>query len=207
MENTMAKFKLKMKLQGFELEIEGSREDVPLITQNLGSQIAGLLQPAGAIIEGEVVGENGHQPSPPIADAPARRKSRKRRSSPASPAPDQKTTEGALDWRHDSAKFGMPAQGWSTAQKAMWLLYVASEMMNEKELSSKRIATTFNKHFRQSGRILTHNVVRDLGRLKTKQKPAPVADDTTKSPAQWYLTDVGTREAQKLVKEALGRQD
>jgi hypothetical protein len=51
----LSKFMIKLKLQGLELEIDGSREEMPNITQNLGRQIAGMLQPAGAIIEGEVV--------------------------------------------------------------------------------------------------------------------------------------------------------
>ena len=37
----MAKFRVKMKLQGLELGIEGSREDASLLSQNIGAQVAG----------------------------------------------------------------------------------------------------------------------------------------------------------------------
>ena len=49
----MSKFKIKMKLQGLELEIEGAREDSSNIGRNLGGQLANLLQPAIKIIDGE----------------------------------------------------------------------------------------------------------------------------------------------------------
>jgi hypothetical protein len=49
----VSKFSIKMKLQGLELEIEGAREDASLISRTLGQQFAGLLQPVGAIIDGE----------------------------------------------------------------------------------------------------------------------------------------------------------
>jgi hypothetical protein len=48
----MPKFRIKMKLQGFELEIEGSREEASRISQNLGEQMSALLRPAGVIIDG-----------------------------------------------------------------------------------------------------------------------------------------------------------
>ena len=35
----MSKFKFKLKLQGLELEMEGAREDIPLMAQNLGNQL------------------------------------------------------------------------------------------------------------------------------------------------------------------------
>ena len=39
----MSKFKFKLKLQGLELEMEGAREDIPLMAQNLGNQLTGTL--------------------------------------------------------------------------------------------------------------------------------------------------------------------
>jgi hypothetical protein len=41
-EGLMSKFKFKLKLQGLELEMEGSRDDIPLIAHNLGNQLTGL---------------------------------------------------------------------------------------------------------------------------------------------------------------------
>ncbi len=202
-----------MKLTGFELEIEGSREDVPNISRSLTQQLAGMLQPAGAIIDG--------QPSPglssaeeilpaievkPQSEAAPRKRGRTRpRRSVISNGTDD-VDEGALDWRHDSSVYGSPLQSWNTAQKALWTLYVVGEATGQKELAAKRIALSFNKHFRQAKEILPHNVSRDLGKLKVKN-PAVVSEDTRQSPSAWYLTDAGIKAAQILVAEALGQTE
>jgi hypothetical protein len=204
----MAKFRVKLKLQGLEMEIEGSRDDAPLIAQNLGRQFAGLLQPAAQIVAG-----NGDEQldATPIAiqeadsaTAARKRGPRKKRSATVPTTASDSAEEGPLDWRHDPAKWGSPKQAWNTANKAMWLLYVASNETDQKELSSKRIANTFNKHFRQAGQILPFNVTRDLGKLKVG-KDAPVSEDTTQASSPWFLTEAGTKRAQGLVSEALGR--
>lgn len=87
--------------------------------------------------------------------------------------------------------------------KSLWLLFVATNETDIKEMGSAMITETFNKHFRQSGPILAHNVARDLGRLK-KKTPPQVSEDTTQNPSAWFLTEAGIREAQKLVTEARG---
>lgn len=59
----MSKFTIKVKLQGLEIEVEGTREDAPRIASQLGKQIGGLLQaPAtlasgngSSVLEGEVL--------------------------------------------------------------------------------------------------------------------------------------------------------
>lgn len=206
----MSKFKIKMKLQGLELEIEGSREDAPLITQNLGQQLAGLLRPTGAILEGQLPSDHSQLQQVPTSaeEAPPpglRRKSRRRKQSINGSA-ENLSDEVAVDWKHDPTKYGTPKQSWSTADKSIWTLYVVAEETDEKELSGPRIAQTFNKHFRQAGTILAHNVNRDLGRHKVKKKGhPPVSEDTTKTPARWFLTEEGKRMAQALVADALGR--
>jgi hypothetical protein len=201
----MAKFKIKLKLQGLELEIEGSREEVPNITQNLGRQIAGMLQPAGAIVVGEVVGgreddfleEN-------LTQVPRRQRTRRKRVQ-AQTTRESPVKEDAVDWKHDPSKYGSPKQGWSTADKSLWLLSVVSQEAGINELSGQRIVLTFNKHFRQAGPIRTQNANRDLGRLKVNKTPSPVAEDTTKTPSQWFLTEEGVKSAQSLMADALGR--
>ena len=50
----MAKFHVKLKLQGLELEVEGSRDDIPSIRQSLNQQLAGLLEPATDMAEGKI---------------------------------------------------------------------------------------------------------------------------------------------------------
>ena len=69
------------------------------------------------------------------------------------------------------------------------------------------VAGSLNKHFRQAGPIKTGNVNRDLGRLKAAQdgQPPLVSEDTTKNPSCWFLVEAGSKEAQKLVAEALGQ--
>lgn len=207
----MSKFKIKMKLQGLELEIEGSREDAPLITQNLGQQLAGLLRPTGAILEGELPVEHGRvqqvlTSSDAMTVAVPRKITRRRKQIATANTENLSSDEVAVDWKHDPTKYGTPKQSWSTTEKSIWTLYVVAEEANEKELSGPRIAQTFNKHFRQAGTILGHNVNRDLGRHKVKKKGhPPVSEDTTKSPPRWFLTEEGKRMAQELVADALGR--
>jgi hypothetical protein len=209
----MSKFKIRMKLQGLELEIDGSREDIPLITQNLGQQLSGLLQPAGAIIEGEVLEHASPRENivlPPSVTLPqpnTKRRGKRKASSGTKPSVDGQKEE-AVNWKHDSAKYGTPKQGWSTSNKAIWLLYVTGAEAQLSELSAQRITETFNKHFKQAGTILGFNVTRDLGRLKVKRGSSPpVGEDTTKTPSLWYLTDAGRKKAQELVGEALGQTD
>jgi len=195
----MAKFKIRLKLQGLELEVEGNRDDVPLITENVAQQVAGLLHPAANIVEGEIV-SNGDGRSPETASTDLKpKKPRKKRTQ--SPATGSGTKEEAVDWINDPLKFGTPKQGWSTADKSLWVLYVVLKDKNIKELSSARIAATFNKHFPQAGVVHRPNVSRDLGKLKLTS-PAQVSEDRSKSPAAWFLTDAGIHRAEKLIEES-----
>ncbi|MFN8516487.1 MAG: hypothetical protein U0841_28680 [Chloroflexia bacterium] len=202
------KFKISLKLTGFELQIEGSRDDVPLMAQAVGQQLTGMLMPAADFIEGEVV-----EPKVPALAAtiepavkpsrkrPARSRTRTLTSAKPNPAPGNES----IDWTHNPEKWGNPKQQWNPTQKAMWLLYVVSKEANTSELTSRSIANTFNKHFRESGTILVQNVARDLGRRKKNSTPPELGNDTTKEPSTWFLTTAGIQEAEKLVAEALGR--
>lgn len=198
----MSKFKIKMKLQGLELEIEGARDDMRLISQNLGQQMAGMLQPAGAIIEGDAL----HSPASndrALIEESVRKKPRKRRQAGTNNG-DGSDASSAIDWKHDSAKYGTPSQDWTATKKAMWLLYVANAETNHAELPSKVIADTFNKHFRPAGLVQAFNITRDLGKLRVKKGgPAPVGEDTTKNPSGWFLTDEGRKQVQKIISERL----
>ena len=206
----MSKFKVRMKLQGLEIEIEGTREDVPLITENLGQQIAGLIQPAGAIIDGEAVEDRrsngaGNGQATAAAITPPARKRRARRVSAGTGAngADDSGKETALDWKHEPEKYGNPSKDWSGTDKAVWLLYVTGEAASVAQLSANRIAATFNKHFYQAGEIHRSNVQRDLGRRKVAAN-SPVSEDTTKIPSEWYLTEGGRKKAQELVNSVIG---
>lgn len=214
----MSKFRIKMKLTGLELEIEGSREEMPQIARNLGQQFTGLLQPAAGIIEGQVLPEVGRVIAAPVAPSVTpvgalngtgnrKRSPRKRRLASAptfvagqSAAP----ADLVVDYTHDAAAYGTPKQDWTTVQKAIWLLYVIGEQANRRELTVHQIEATFNRYFREAKQILVQNIARDLGKQRQKAKDAPVAEDTTMDPSPWYLTEAGRREAQALVAQALG---
>jgi hypothetical protein len=205
----MAKFHIKLKLTGLELEIEGTRDDAPLIQQALTQQFAGLLQPATVIVEGEIpapapTNGNGVVVQPPLEKTKRRRQVR----TGSTPAAASSNGESAVDWRHDPETYGSPLQTWNSSQKAVWLLHVVASAANLSELSAPRIALTFNKHFRQAGPIRANNLARDLGKLKSivNGQPPQVGQDTTKNPSTWYLVDAGSRVAQQLVAAARGQQ-
>jgi hypothetical protein len=200
----MSKYKVKMKLQGFELEIEGAREDLPLITQNIGEQMSGFLKPSGAIIEGVVIsGAAPPQPVTPVLPQIEEMRGRVRRRRSGTGTNESKESGPAIDWKHNPAKYGMPKQDWNVAKKSLWLLYVVSEELKITELSAGQIAKTFNKHFKQAGSIRPSNVSRDLGKQKVGVTPSPVGEDNTKAPATWYLTDEGRKQAQTSVAEGI----
>lgn len=202
----MSKFRVKLKIQGFDLEIEGTREDVPFITKRVGQQVAGMLQPVSDIIEAEVT-----EPRTPVQTAvdavPTRPRRRRAQHKPKEPSQEGGSGEStrAVDWTHDPSKWGTPQQGWPTAKKAMWLLFVVHNELNIQGLTAEVIETTFNKHFRQAKPIRRSNIRRDLGQLKTKTN-AGVYEDTTKSPPVWFLTQEGLKAAANYVAEGKGQQ-
>jgi hypothetical protein len=202
----MAKFRVRMKLSGLELEIDGSREDMPIIANSLGKQLSGLLQPSAQIVDGEVVSEAPLMPAAqPQDDSTKRRRGRRRGVPPASGGGSTASGENTLDWRHDPTKYGSPKQEWTTSDKILWTLYVAGEETGTREMNGGQLTRTFNKHFRQAGQLQRQNVYRDLGKLKTGRKgELPlVSENTTASPTTWFLTEAGTKAAQQLVLSAL----
>lgn len=198
----MSKFRIKLKLTGLELEVEGSREDASSISRNIGQQMAALMRPIEGIVDGDDVLSAPEAAAQAVVEIPAKNRRRKQAGAPRVNGEPLKT----IDFRHAPEKFGNPKQQWKTAQKAVWLLYVVGESMKVTELSAPMIAETFNKHFRQSGTITRSNVSRDLGKLKVSDSPPPVGEDATKSPAVWFLTDEGRKRAQNLVAETLKPQ-
>lgn len=207
----MSKFRIRMKLTGFELEVEGTREDVPLIAQSLGRQLTGLLEPASQIVDGELL-PNVKTASPALStniaqDSTNRRKPRRRAVGVAGTGVTGANERAALDWRHDPQKYGTPRQEWSSSQKILFTLYVAGQETGVGDMTTGQIRATFNKHFRQAGQLLRQNMSRDLAKLKAGRKgeQPEVSEDTTKNPATWFLTEAGTRGAQQLVTAALNQ--
>lgn len=197
----MSKFRIKFKLQGLELEIEGNREDAAAISQNIGAQLSSIMQPVTGIIDGEIVQE----PFSPVQGSqvaiPSLRKTRRRKPTAGAQEGD---TSGAIDFVLNPAKHGNPRQQWKTADKGVWLIHVLQDNGKGSEFSTRTLVETFNKHFKQSGTITTSNVTRDLGRLKTNSRPSLLGENTTASPSTWFLTDEGTKKAHALIAEALG---
>jgi hypothetical protein len=194
------KFKLgEIKISGVELEIEDDREQATATLAALQNQIAGVVQPAvskallgaGQVIDASPV--NGQQ-----AATPAPRKPRRKLTSSA---PAKAAEDGAqpIAFVHDPEKFGNPQQGWTAANKAMWLLWVVEQAANVKELTPTAIANVFNQHYRDFGMILKGNVRRDLGILRTKT-PSLVGTDTNRSPQVWFLSASGKSHAERLAK-------
>jgi hypothetical protein len=98
----------------------------------------------------------------------------------------------------------MPRQLWTAPQKILWTLYVAAKEKGQTELSGPVIAETFNVQFKQFGPLSKQSMPRDLGNLK---KRSQVMDNATHAPITWYLTDEGSKEAEKLVAEGKGGAD
>lgn len=187
----MSKFTIKVKLQGLEIEVEGTREDAPRIVSQLGKQIGGLLQAPAAlasgngssVLEGEVVDDGAGKKA---------RKTRKTGSGTKLPADD-------LNLAHDPENYGAPQQDWTQAQKALWFLHIVSEQAHVKQQTSYSIAKNFNRYFKASGQINGGNVMKGLEKERLKT-PATVNADMADGTAKYFLTTAGTALAGRLAK-------
>jgi len=188
----MGKFRLRLKLQGLEVEIDGEREDLPAITAAVQKQFSGMVDPI------EIAAADGRKQlsegNGPVLDAEAIkdkvRTPRKRSGSRSS----AETAGQVIDFRHDSAKYGNPLQDWTLIEKCVWLLEVIEGITSTKEVSGPQLAVTFNNYYKASGKIHPPHVTRDLGKAKV-QNPALVGEDKT----LWFLTVAGKAEAQRLI--------
>jgi hypothetical protein len=191
----MAKFRMRLKIQGFELEVDGEREDIPAITSAIQQQLSGLIQPAEMMVDDQkqlaqpsktIEGEGQKVPVRPV----------RRRGGPKGSTVGIATQ--AIEFRHDPATYGNPLQSWSGIEKSIWLLAVVKGVTGTKEVSGPQVSATFNNYFKQSGRVHPPNVTRDLGIAKI-QNPAPVGEEK----GMWYLTSEGERQAQLLIQSVL----
>lgn len=186
----MAKFRIRLKVQALELEIDGEREDIPAITAAVQQQFTGLVQPAEAMAD-------GHKQLPAadqVIDVEAGKGKGKTGGKRRNGAKPDGASGQPIDFRHDPAKYGNPQQTWSVVEKCAWLLLVVEGIAGVKEVSGPQLASTFNSYFKQSGKVHPPHVSRDLGKAKI-QNPAYFGEDKS----LWYLTDAGKKYAQQLV--------
>lgn len=190
----MAKFRIRLKVQGLELEIDGERQDIPAITATVQRQLTGLFEPAEVIIDTEKKLKSETDQPESGASAGKGRSSRRRAS-------QKSTAEAAapIEFRHESTKYGNPLQSWSIIDKCIWLLYVLKNLTPFKEVEAAQLVATFNEDFKVAGRLHPPHVPRELARARG-QNPAPVGEDK----GRWFLTAEGDRQAQELVKSLSG---
>src|SRR5690242_13410318 len=108
----MAKFKVKFEIEKLKMEIEGERDTLPGITQGLKQHFAGLLQApttVSGVEERRADPPNVHGESGNGHDENRKRKRRNRVSGSG-----EEGSSSAVEFRHDSAKFGNPKQEWKT---------------------------------------------------------------------------------------------
>ena len=200
------KVKFKLKITGFELEMEGTKESTAQITSQVSETLRGLIKPP--TLEDDEKGRNGQDKSNHTEDvdvtvisSTAGNKRRRTSSSRNKQNSGVKVEAKALDFKNEPEKFGTPIMKWSTSTRSLWILYVVKNTLNIDGLTSHEIAETFNKHFRQAKMIRSFTISRDLGKLKIASSNALVGEDTTKDPAVWYITEAGEKHIQKIIAE------
>lgn len=183
----MSKFSVKIKLQGLEIEVEGSQDVAPRIAKQVGEQIGALVKPPLLIEMGK---SNGASSESPDED---KGKSKKKKSSGSG-----KGSIEDVPFTHDPSTHGSPSQEWTTVQKAIWFLYAAAPA---NPVSGGSIAKSFNKQFKSAGAIVGSNVTAGLDKEKLKGASAPVgAEVLDGSPSRYYLTEAGKAMGAKLAK-------
>jgi hypothetical protein len=190
----MPKFRIRLKIQAFELEVDGEREDIPAITSAVQQQFTALIQPAELMAEDPRQLSDNHRTIDAETSKPAGKTTRRRTTAKATvDAPNQ-----AIEFRHDPGKYGNPLQAWSITEKLIWLLAVIKGITSTSEVSGPQLAATFNQYFKQSGRVHPPNATRELRSAKA-QNPALVGEDK----GNFFLTEQGERQAQQLIQNVL----
>src|SRR5688572_31825764 len=100
------KIKVRLKITGLELEFEGTQEDVPRITENLGRDIAGLITAGPNLASGQI-------PAPVNADNGSPASGGKRSPGKARKSASSKEDKQTASWSYDGKLYGTPIQNWS----------------------------------------------------------------------------------------------
>lgn len=193
----MAKFRIRLKLQGLDLEVDGERQDLPAITHAVQQQLTNLVIPGEVITDGnqKQFGDASNNGSVGSQDEETRKRRPARRA--ARGAADS-AAAAPIDFRHDGAKYGNPIQAWSLTEKLIWLLYMLKKAANVNEASGPQLAATFNRNFKQAGKIHPPHVTMHLGRSKM-QNPSPIGQDKD----NYFLTNEGEKQAEQLIQNLL----
>jgi hypothetical protein len=196
----MNKVKFKVKVTGFEMEFEGTREDMKQVSSTLGQQLTSFIPASfpgvqeGRPIESPQVTEDAEATViQPNSNGKRTRKGKSVNSSGA------KEKAAAIDFTNDVSANGAPTQKWTTLDKAMWILHVIEVGTSLKELTVGQIAETFNKYYKQQGTIRGSNVSRDL-RSKKAGSNALVGENPSTKPHTWFLTDEGKKSVLAIIK-------
>jgi hypothetical protein len=193
-EENVAKYEMELELTGFKLRIKGERDDIPRLVDHAREQIAALVAPAANIISGQLP---AHRETLNVtSDGSTKKRHRRSNGVP-------KKEQPRVVFIHSPEKWGTPLQSWTPCNKILWMLYTLAQSSGTEEHSGPAIADLFNQHFKQAGLLKKNNVSRDLGTLKQKSI-ALVGENANNSPAIWFLTVEGVKEALKLVAEAGG---
>ena len=194
----MAKNKLRLKIQGFELEIEGENLAAPNMAQHIGQQLNKLLEPATNIMTNQPprkhvdnTSANGVGDRTEIKSSPSKRGKRSGSGSGAKDLPE---------YQHNKDKHGEPAQAWNPTRKALWLLRCLDLSGQPAELTAAQVAGLFNAHFKAFGKLLAGNVARDLNKVSVGGPNALIVLDGDK----YSLSSKGKTDADKLIAEATG---
>jgi len=120
----MGKLKVCLRFKEFNLELEGSRNEVPQLGQNLGRQIAGMITgSASNLAPGAIPLEAVNDQVNDSIQLAKKKKSGKSGS---------KSESQPLNWSYDGQPYGLPLQSWSGNDKAIWMLCVAEKVMGLK---------------------------------------------------------------------------
>lgn len=194
----MSKFEMEFELTGLKVRVKGERGDIPLITQNIGKQVADLLKPAANIVDEQKpqlqlsIQNAVDMPAGPTTST--RRKRTAARSNGSAPAPVQQA-----DVLIDVTSLGTPQQTWTSAEKAIWLLHATAQSGGPTEMTSAEIVRVFNARYRAAKTIRSPNVNRDLTRQKTG---ADALVDRNDKNGAWFLTEAGKKHASALITKA-----
>ncbi len=184
----------KIEISGLKLEIDDDLDAATAAFAAAQQMVAGAIQPAfaQALAKGNRTIEAGAAPADgntaKAAPSKGTRSGSRRKSSTDSPS-------NLPQYNHDPVKYGNPDMEWTTAQKAIWVLWVVQESGGATEMTPIQITDWSNKYFREFRTINRQNVLRDLGKEK-KKNPPTVGNNP--DAGMWFLYDPGKTVAKGL---------